>query len=363
MSGSLSTNGGVNVTICGGGGLSIEVDSNSSTAISVKGSGTVDLRHAGPPDTGNCLTGNGADLGVVGAQTTDPFGSNYLPGTNGKYLAPDSYQKDPLAGVGAPSIPTIGGAAGGGTLNGTQTNLAAGATGTAGGPADSVTCPSSAGSHGCRVFTPGLYPTGITIGSSNQTTALFRPGIYYLQGSGGFTCTSGCSMQMVSGIVDGTCTYCSGTGWDGSSATTGGMLVYNTGTGQFDITANGSVTLIGAPVGAGTGCTVTPCTDYKGILFFEDRGAAANNSLPANKNAHQLGGNGTLSLSGTIYLNSTTMTASNYQELDLQGTSGNATTIQGEIIVGALSLGGNGGITMDLNNSAAFRTDKVALIN
>jgi hypothetical protein len=185
-----------------------------------------------------------------------------------------------------------------------------------------------------------------------NTTAFVEPGIYYVQ-NGGFVCAANCSIAMASpAVTDTSTTTGTGTGWDGT-ATGGGILVYNSGTGQINVGSNGSVSLIGSPASS----------TYKNILFFEDRSAAAN----TGKNAHSLGGGGAMTLQGTIYLTNTlaTMTAdsTHYQEVDLGGNSGNSTLIQGEIIVGVLGLGGTGGITMDLNPNASLVVKQVALVN
>jgi hypothetical protein len=147
---------------------------------------------------------------------------------------------------------------------------------------------------------------------------------------------------MATGYTD---TY-TGTGW------TGNVLFYNTGSaakptqaGPFNLSANGTINLIGSPTGS----------TYEGILFFQDRSSAAQ--------SHTLGGGGQMTLQGTIYLNNTTMTATTYQSLSLQGGPGSGTTIQGEIIVGTLALGGNGGITMNLNSTAAYIINEIALVN
>jgi len=97
---------------------------------------------------------------------------------------------------------------------------------------------------------------------------------------------------------------------------------------------------------------------YKGILFFEDRAADAQ--------THTLGGGGQMTLTGTIYLTNTLATmavAAHFQGLTLQGGSGSGTLVQGEIIVGTLAMGGNGGITMDLNPNATLIIQQVALVN
>ncbi len=331
-SGSLHTNGGVLVTICGGPRRSIEVNSSSSTAVTTAGSGTIDLSHAGPLDTaGTCTTGTGADFGVWGGPGSAPFTFNTgsLPG---KYIPSASWMQDPLANVAAPPIPT--------TTTGTQTQVASG----------TAPCPSSAGPHGCKVLTPGLYAGGVNL---TNTTALFKPGIYYIQG-GGFTCRANCNASMLAGTADPSPPTGTGTGWDGTSSG-GGILVYNTGStatptnaGRFDLGANGSVSLVGSPSGSA----------YKGILFFQDRAS--------NAQTHSLGGGGNLTLQGTIYLTNTrsTMltTSTQFQELDLQGNPGSATHIDGEIIVGVLGLGGNAGITMNLNSNAALIVSEVAMV-
>ncbi len=73
-----------------------------------------------------------------------------------------------------------------------------------------------------------------------------------------------------------------------------------------------------------------------------------------------------MTLLGTIYLTNTLATMADdkhYQELSLQGNPSSGTLIQGEIIVGALSLGGTGGITMNLNPAATVIVSQVALVN
>jgi hypothetical protein len=178
-----------------------------------------------------------------------------------------------------------------------------------------------------------------------------------MQGSNGFSCGSNCNALMASGVTDvatnATPFPGSGTTWDGTAAG-GGILVYNTGTGQFSLGSNGNVSLIGSP----------DSSAYKGILFFEDHGAARNNQATNPKNPHKLGGGGDLTLLGTIYLTNTKVsdTSTLYQELDLSGNSGNTTKIQGEIIVDALQMGGTGGITMDLNPNPVFTIYEVALV-
>jgi hypothetical protein len=73
-----------------------------------------------------------------------------------------------------------------------------------------------------------------------------------------------------------------------------------------------------------------------------------------------------MTLLGTIYMTNTRATmwgsASHYQELDITGAAGNSTLIQGEIIVDALGLSGNGTIVMNLNSTPAYIISEVALV-
>jgi hypothetical protein len=169
---------------------------------------------------------------------------------------------------------------------------------------------------------------------------VFQPGIYYVQ-DGGISCTANCEMDMATGFTDGSSG--TNTGW------TGNVLFYNTGSGSISIGSNGSVNLVGAPLSS----------SYKGILFFEDRSAAAQ--------THSMGGGGGLSLTGTIYLTNTKAImladATHYQALSLQGSPGSSTSILGEIIVGTLNMGGNAAITMNLNPNFVLPLRQVALIN
>lgn len=326
--GSFSMNGTPNVKICGGPSRSIQVNSGNAASNSAVGNSTIDLSHAGPLDTsGTCTTGTGADFGYWGGPSSPPF--TFLPGTKpGKYMHASPIQ-DPLSGVAAPPVPTNTG------LMGTHQPLANGTSG----------CPASPG-KACQLYYPGLYTGGI---DGKNSTPIFKPGIYYIQDNSGMSCTANCDMYMATGFTD-TGANTTNTGW------TGNVLFYNTGpsgnstnAGPFNLGANGTINLVGSPTSS----------SYLGILFFQ-----AHNSIAQS---HALGGGGQMTLQGTIYLtnNLPTMktTPSQYQSLSLQGGPGSGTLIQGEIIVGTLHLGGNGGITMNLNSNASLLVRQVALVN
>lgn len=322
---SLSLQGTPSIKICGGPNRSIQVNSSDGTALHSQGSASIDLSKAGPPDTGDCMTGTGADLGVWGGPGTSPVGVSL--GSTGHYVEPASPIQDPLANVLPPAVPTNSGAMG------TSTPLAPGVSG----------CPVSP-RKGCQLYNPGLWVGGI---DGKLSTPIFKPGIYYIQG-GGMTCAALCDMYMATGFTD-TGANTTNTGW------TGNMLVYNTGAtgtptnaGAFNLGANGNISLVGSPTSS----------LYKGILFFQDHNSVAQ--------SHSLGGGGSLSLVGTLYLTNTlatmTSTPTQYQTVQISGHGGSSTLIQGEIIVSALTLGGNGGIEMDLNSLAIYTIRQVSLV-
>jgi Flp pilus assembly protein TadG len=316
-----SGNGNITVQICGGPRRSIQVNSSNPTTQNVSGSSNlVNLSHAGPADPGDCSAGTGADFGDFGGPTPSPFTLSL--GSTGHYIQPASPIDDPLANVNPPPVPGAAPA---------KTALANGVSG----------CPASPG-KACKLYSPGLYDTGIDV---KNETAVFKPGIYYVT-SGGFIGEANGDMFMATGFTD-TGAGTTGTGW------TGNMLVYNTGTGVFQVGSNGSASLVGSPAASA----------YKGILFFQDRSAPAH--ITKNTDDHIIGGGGALSLQGTIYINNSpaVTTASHYQLLQLQGGGGSGTLIQGEIIVNELLLGGSGTIRMNLDPAAHNPVRQVALVN
>jgi hypothetical protein len=361
-----SMSGGPTITICGGPPRSIQVNSDAANAVHSNGNGTIDLTHAGP-GAGVC-GGTGGSFGAWGGPATAPF--TLLTAGTGAYIQPASPILDPLCttsandcagGVNPPAVPAVARPA---------DPLANGTYG----------CPASP-KKGCMLYYPGLYTSKINV--KNQT-AIFSPGIYYLNGSGvDFTDAANGELFMASGLTDSSTavsvtltagvvnaagvTSCCGTnqGWDGT-VTNGGMLVYMTGpsspsgnqTGLISVGANGNASLIGSPSCATPPCAASPVTSYKGILFFVDRSAAPQ--------THSMGGGGTMTVIGTFYapelLSVMKASAAQYQTLSLQGTPGGTTNITGEIIVGALALGGNSGITMTLSGLPT-PVRQVALVN
>jgi hypothetical protein len=315
LSGALSSNGNPTVTICGGPSKSIQVNSYSATSLNMNSNTTIDLSKAGPNDSllNPCTTGTGADFGNTGGPSAYPF--TFISGV-GKYVQPSGIFYDPLADILAPAVPAA--------ATGPSTVLS-GVNG----------CPVAS----CQLYSPGLYPTGIKV---KNETALFQPGLYYIQGTYGFKNEANGVMQMATGAT-------------AAPDTGAGMVVYNTGSGTFDVGSNSSANLVGSDA----------ASIYRGILFFEDRNAPANTGI-GGSDEHRFGGGGAMVLRGTIYISNSLSvmqtTAGQYQSVLLQGTPGNTTQIIGEIIVSALKLGGNASILMQLDPTATLNVRQVALV-
>ena len=323
---------------------------SAGNAFDPSGSWAIDLSKGGPADSSrNCSTpGTGTDVAVSGPPTaanmsivTGSVGTctrGLCIGTTGHYLQPASPIYDPLATVNPPSKP------------------ADAAT-----PVDQVAgtgeCPSSAGSHGCTLYYAGNYPTGV---QSKNSLAIFHPGLYYIEGapaSGtfrgvGFGTDANGDAVMCSGASCGTDPTGSGCCDVGK-----GMMVFlsNNG-GVINVTSNSSSTLAGSDA----------TSAYKSMLFFVARNAPAHTGT----SSHSFGGGGELNLIGTIYatnctpqmntcISGTNMTSSLYQQIKLQGGSGNGTLLRGEIITSVLTLGGNGGITMQLDPNLRLPINQV----
>jgi hypothetical protein len=110
------------------------------------------------------------------------------------------------------------------------------------------------------------------------------------------------------------------------------------------VSSNSIVNLVGTPNNS----------IYKGMLLFVDRNAIAQ--------THSLDGGGGLTLTGTLYTNSSFNDSTTYQTLHFQGNAGSSTVLTGEIITSVLELQGTPGIVMNLNSAASYKLSKVALV-
>jgi len=331
------------ITIYGGPNQSIQVNSSSTSAIT--SGGVIDLSHGGQLHTGS-------DLGTYGGPS-GPTGT-FLPGASGTWRAPSSPIGDPFALLAEPTQP--------GT-NGTVTHVLYGFRG----------CP-NVGS-GCDEYTPGYYPSGISIGpggGSNGVTAIFDPGFYYV--GGGMQLNSNSTVRPAIGAPDptgmgGTIFYlkgpfpnCSGSPGSlcvdansGSKAVPPAIDSFNTSVVQcpggsppdppLPGTLNGNIML--APCAGTYG---DPLGKNRGILFFQDRTTAGTG---------QWGGGGQFLLAGTMYFHQNGTFNATFK---LNGNPGSSTYILGEIITDKLSMSGTPNINMQLNPNAAYNTLKATLL-
>jgi len=397
---SLSVQGTPAVNIIGGANRSIQVNSCSTTggtspcgtsnAVNVGGSAAVNL----------CAAGNnfcGANMGVWGAESkpggfvtscassrpagTPSCSSQQTPQWN----SPSAPISDPFAQLAAPVQPS---ALTTPTPTASCTSVVILAANCKILHLDATHgCPDS---NGCTLYTPGYYPTGITV---KNETAVFDPGIYYVKG--------GLALQANSFVRPNT----------GTTAGDGGTIFYFSGTGTVSVDANsgkikgshtidsfatGEVTCPGAsgvapnpalPATLDGNILLAPCSAsgtfgdptnaaFRGILFFQDRSAGTNGS-PVQP---QWGGGGQFLLAGTLYfhqcivagtptgaggsdtgLNCTASTAFN-TKLSLSGNAASGTYVLGEIIVDQLTLGGTSAINMQLNPNATYNILKATLL-
>jgi hypothetical protein len=326
----LSTSGSsAKVTIVGGPTRSIQVNSTDANAI---GSSTVlDTSAAGP-------AGTGGDVGVVGGPATKVSGGTL--GTTGSWVNPTLPVPDPYGGVPAPTKPAAAPAPApiGHTVDG---------------------CPDTSG---CTEYSPGYYNSDLSI----TNTAVFKPGIYYMDCNVSFSgnSTARVAHSGTPPMLDGVMFYFN----------TGSMQVAgNAGTAAVDsissdwlkcdptapspagvpATLNGNVlwsqcTAGGTYVGPGSSDTLSGAGTRSLLLF----NAHTNNVTPT------LTGNGQLLFSGVFYFHATDNSAS----LTLGGNGGSSTTLVGEIVTDKLSIGGNGTVKMSLNAGPTTNILKVGIL-
>ena len=165
---------GADLTLFGGPQRAVQVDSTSNTAVSFDSGSALNLATAGPKRTG-------ADLAVNSAQLS-PGSSYFNPGTTGAWHASTPAGTDPFASVPVPA--SIASLTPANTVNGKA--VAYGVDG----------CPDPGAKKrvACIEFSPGYYPNGITLASNSSGnpenngnnngnfTAIFLPGVYYLNG-------------------------------------------------------------------------------------------------------------------------------------------------------------------------------------
>lgn len=334
LSGAFYYSRGGALDIVGGPGRGLQVNSSSATGIQWLASAVIDLSLGGPNQAGS-------DVGIVGGPTTIP--TNVGVPTSSKSVVPGT------------------------TTSGTWV-----AHHTDGCPDNTNSTGNSA--QACKQFGPGYYPSGINLPSvmNKYLTAIFKPGIYYMNGSlvasgsnrlrmakpadyqqtdgvmfyfltGSWNC-SGCTGCQRSGIDNVASTYltCDGSAPVaslGMASTIFGNILY----GQC--TKNGTYWDAGGDMSDSRGSPGT-----RGLLMFHDHG---DTTQPV------FSGSGALSFSGALYIHSSSYT----NVLTLNGGSSSGTFILGEIITDQVSLTGSGTIKLALNPAATTSVAKVSIVN
>lgn len=357
-SSTLNIQGSPVITVLGGPIRSVQVNSISSTAVAFGGSANINLTQGGP-------NFDGSDLGVFGGPAT--AASGFHTANNGRWRSPSSPFFDPYALWPQPSRPSL--------APPVPLDLR--------GSCSSIPCSVAHHVHGCpdpsgcKLYSGGYYASGITVKNS---TAIFEPGLYYLNGGLGLDANSvvrpsngvGDGSQGTIFLLTGSTQKCSGqTGLVcvGSNSGKAGLDPFDTSlatcTGgqppdprlNLPATLEGNVLL--APC---TGPYGDPTGLSRGILFFADR---------ANGNGGGWGGGGGFLLAGTIYFHHCNSMATgvgcgappNYYDatFTLQGNSGSSSYIIGNIIVDQLAMGGSPTINMALNPYGTLGVMKVGI--
>lgn len=365
--GAFTVSGGGKLTIVGGPQRGVQVNSSNSTGLDCQPSGIINTSAGGPK-------GTGSDVAIVGGPTNAPtqcWGGGFQGGSTGTWAGSALPIADPYSGVGVPASVR------------TQTPI----TGTSGtwvsyhqdGCPDARTShyPTS---HQCIEFAPGYYPNGIQ-SLDGYSTAIFLPGVYYLNGPlvatsseyirNATPCkpscgskTAGMTAQQTDGVMfyflKGSITFsgCSGCGSSidpvPSTALTCDGSTPNSSLGMPS-SLNGNVLIAQCTTNGTYWDTGGDTTDSRGspgsrgILFYQDH---ADTTEPT------FTGSGSLSFSGALYFHSTGYT----DMLSLSGGSSSGTFVIGEIVTDEVSLTGSGMINLALNPAPSVQLLKVAML-
>jgi hypothetical protein len=359
MSGSFYYSGGGTLDIVGGPARGLQVNSSSATAVDWVASGVMNLSQGGP-------NGTGSDIGIVGGPSTIPTNGSstgFNGGTTGSWKSNVLAVADPYGSVPVPaSIKSIAPA-----LGTTGVWVAYGVDG----------CPDHVNRAGqtnsyCREFSPGYYPSGLTL-PNNYSTIIFQPGVYYLNGSltasgsntlrvatpSGYQQTDGLMFYFLTGSLNFSgCTGCNNSSNSIDNVTTTAL----TCDGSSPATALGMPSTIGGNVLWGQCATSGTYWDTggdttdsrgspgaRGLLVFQDH---SDTTQPT------FGGSGQLSFSGALYFHS----SANGDVLSLSGGSSSGTYVLGEIVADQVSLTGSGTIKLALNPVATTDMSKVGML-
>ena len=357
-SGAFTYSGGALLDVVGGPSRGLQVNSSSTTAVSWSASGVINL-------SGGGANGTGSNVGIVGGPTVAPTNGSsngFNGGSTGKWQASTLPIPDPYANVPVPaSVKNLTPVAPKWVAKGTD------------GCQDSSNATDGVTGHNCYEYSPGYYPSGISVGS--VTTLIFAPGVYYMNGSltagasatlrvakpSGYTQGSGVMFYFYSGSfnVSG-CSGCSSSTLanvnstdltcDGSAppaslgmpSTISGNVLYGM------CTADGTYVDSGGDTKDVAGTTASPGS--RGLLFFQDH---ANTTQPS------FTGSGALSFAGALYFHSNGYT----DQLNINGGASSGTFILGEIVVDEVNLSGSGAIRLALSSANTTPLSKIGTFN
>jgi Putative Flp pilus-assembly TadE/G-like len=349
---SVTINGNPRIVMWGGPTTSVQVNSDSASAIDIRGSSSrIDLSLGGPSNTGS-------NFGVYG-DVSEPS-PQFVGGTTGKWQTPQTPVGDPYAQKPAPPQPMY---------TGGKTPVGPGVHG----------CPETSG--GCDEYIPGYYPSGINV---KNATAIFREGIYWVVGGMSLEANSNVRPSTepaanASDQIGGTMFYFSGTGTISVAANSGDKppaIPFNatSGSGVFafgakctatsSIPSNLPATFIGSVLLAPCTGTYADPGSQRGILFFQDRSASGVTA--------DWSGGGQALLAGAMYFHHCSATENSlpcgstptyYNDtLSMGGNSCAGTYILGNVTTDRIDLSGTPCINMDLNPSASYAILKASLL-
>ena len=345
---------GATMKVAGGANVGLQVNADavsgqSSKAISFGSGSVADFSQGGPNNTGS-------DVALAGIEN-DPGPTTYNRGTSGVWVSPDLPVLDPYQGITVPSQP-----------------------GAAAAPATGVKndgCPLTSSPY-CTEYSPGYYSSGITVGTTANTVAIFKPGVYWLDGN--FTVSNGSIVRnaIVAGghDTDGVFFYfdkgypsiaASNNSLNSMASTTltcNGQAPPSFGTFTIPSSLTGNV-LISQCTTDGTyvsGSSGNTSGTIRGLLFMIN---------PANSNTltpSLAGSSSTVSAYvGNQYLHTCNSTAGSGCDLydvnyTVTGAAGDGVIIWGNVVTDTLTIGGAYETPFLLSGTGTSPANKIAMI-
>jgi hypothetical protein len=361
LSGTFTYSGSGQLVIVGGPQRGVQINSPNAAAVLGLGGGVMNLSQGGPNQTG-------ADVGVVGGPTTAPglpAGSAYSGGSTGSWKSNVLPLPDPYANVGAPTsmltvVPTS-------TVLGTW--VAYGVDG----------CPDHTNVTGfptqaCKEFAPGYYPLGINLPlvMNSVSTAIFKPGVYYLgapliaSGTNTLRVAKPSGYQQTDGVM-----FYSALGSVNISGLSGTTTVGSDTVAATDLTCDGSspIAALGLPAAISGNVLYGQCTatgtyfdsggdttdsrsslGSRGLLFFQSH---INLSVPT------FSASGAMALGGVLYFHSATY----IDALSIPGGPSGGIYVLGGVVVDQINFSGTGTMRLALSPAAITATPKVSVFN